>query len=101
MRLPGQLLDTPPVGDTLVTVTLGNTDGVDDLVLLEHAGDADLLLEVGTGKLDLVGDGTAVDLDLHEVGLLLLEAGLGVQYFLMRSSSRVTDCPLFSACFLA
>jgi hypothetical protein len=77
MRLPGQLLDTPPVGDTLVTVTLGNTDGVDDLVLLEHAGDADLLLEVGTGKLDLVGDGTAVDLDLHEVGLLLLEAGLG------------------------
>lgn len=77
VRLPGQLLDTPPVGDTLVTVTLGNTDGVDDLVLLEHAGDADLLLEVGAGKLDLVSDGTAVDLDLHEVGLLLLEAGLG------------------------
>ena len=77
MGLSGKLLGTPSSGNTFVTVTLGNGDNVDDLVLLEDAGDLNLLLEVGSCEFDLVGDGSTVDLDLHEVGLLLLEAGLG------------------------
>lgn len=77
MSLSGKLLGTPSSGNTLVTVTLGDGNDIDDLVLLEDGRDLDLLLEVGSGKLDLVGDGSTVDLDLHEVGLLLLETGLG------------------------
>lgn len=81
MGLSGKLLGTPSMGGTLVTLTLGDGNGVDHLVLLENRGDVDGLLEVLSGKLDLVSDGTTVDLDLGEVGLLLLKGsllGLGV-----------------------
>ena len=37
--LARKLLGTPPVGDTLETVTLGHRNDVDDLVLLEHGAD--------------------------------------------------------------
>ena len=33
--------------------------------------DGDLLFEVFTGKVDLIGDGSTVQLDFHDVGLLL------------------------------
>jgi hypothetical protein len=74
--LARKLLGSPTVGNTLESVTLGDTDDVDVLVLLEDRRNVDGLLEVGLGELDLVGDGTSVDLDLHKVGLLLGEAGL-------------------------
>ena len=74
--LARKLLGTPTGGDTLVTVTLGDGDAVNDLVLLEDGADLDGLLEETVGKVDLVSDGTTVDLDLHKVGLLLLERGL-------------------------
>lgn len=74
--LSGQLLGSPSVGNTFETVTLGNTNDVDDLVLLEDRGDIDSLFKVVLGELDLVGNGTTVDLDLHQVGLLLLKTGL-------------------------
>jgi hypothetical protein len=77
MSLSGKLLGTPSSGDTFVTVTLGDGNDIDDLVLLEDGGNLNLLFEVGSGKLDLVGNRSTVDLDLHEVGLLLLETGLG------------------------
>ena len=77
MGLSGKLLGTPSSGDTLVTVTLGDGNDIDDLVLLEDGRDLNLLLKVGSCEFDLVGDGSTVDLDLHEVGLLLLETGLG------------------------
>jgi len=77
MSLSGKLLGTPSSGDTLVTVTLGDGNDIDDLVLLEDGRDLNLLLKVGSCEFDLVGDGSTVDLDLHEVGLLLLETGLG------------------------
>jgi len=77
MSLSGKLLGTPSSGDTLVTVTLGDGNDIDDLVLLEDGRNLDLLLKVGSCEFDLVGDGSTVDLDLHEVGLLLLETGLG------------------------
>ena len=74
--LPGKPGNTPSVGNTLSSVTGGDSDDIDDLVLLEDGLDVDGLLEVSLGELDLVGDGTSVDLDLHQVGLLLGQAGL-------------------------
>ena len=81
VSLTGQLGSTPTGGDTLVTVTLGNSNDVDHLVLLEDAVDLDGLLEQVAGEVDLVADRATVDLDLHQVRLLLLErrlADLGV-----------------------
>jgi hypothetical protein len=74
--LTRKLLGAPTVSDTLETVTLGDGDDVDDLVLLEDGVDLDRLLEETVGVVDLVRDGTTVDLDLHKVRLLLRKAGL-------------------------
>ncbi|RUP51504.1 hypothetical protein BC936DRAFT_147775 [Jimgerdemannia flammicorona] len=66
----GKLFGTVTVGDTLETVTLGDADDVDHLVLLEDGVDVDRLLEVLTGPLDL-----------HDVGFFLADlelANLGV-----------------------
>lgn len=76
VSLTGQLGGTPTAGDTLETVTLGDSNDVDHLVLLEDAVDLNGLLEEVAGEVNLVGNGTTVDLDLHEVGLLLLEGSL-------------------------
>ena len=57
-------------------MTLGDGNHVDDLVLLEHRLDVEGLLKVLLGEVDLLGDGTTVNLHLHKVRLLLLEAGL-------------------------
>ena len=75
--LARELLGAPTAGDTRETVTLGDGDAVDHLVLLEDAGHLDGLLEESVTELNLVGDAATVDLDLHQVGLLLLERGLG------------------------
>lgn len=74
--LPGKLLGAPTSSNTLVTVTLGNGDDVNGLVLLEDRLDVNGLLEVLLGEVNLVRDGATVDLDLHQVRLLLLEASL-------------------------
>lgn len=76
VSLTGQLGGTPTAGDTLETVTLSDSNDVDHLVLLEDAVDLDGLLEEVAGEVNLVGNGTTVDLDLHKVGLLLLEGSL-------------------------
>ena len=75
--LARKLLGTPTGGDTVVSVTLGDGDDIDHLVVLEDGGDLDGLLEETVAVRDLVGNGTTVDLDLHKVGLLLLERSLG------------------------
>merc|ERR1711939_316059 len=74
--LARELLGAPTVGDTLEPVTLRDTDNVDVLVLLKDGRDVDRLFKVRLGKVDLVGDRAAVDLDLHQVRLLLREARL-------------------------
>merc|ERR1711865_1114453 len=71
--LARKLGHTPAGDDTLVTLTLGDGNGVDLLVLLEDGTDRDGLLEKGLDEGDLVGDGATVDLDLADVGLLLAE----------------------------
>jgi len=64
------------MGDTLEAMALGNTNNIDNLVLLEDGGNRDLLLEQAVGEGDLVRDAATVDLDLHQVRLLLFETGL-------------------------
>lgn len=76
MGLSVQSRDTESLDDTTCSLTAGNTNGVEALALLEDLSDADLLLEVVLGPVDLVGDGSTVDLDLHDVGLVLAEAEL-------------------------
>jgi len=76
VSLARKLLGTPTGGDTGETVTLGDSDNVDHLVLLENRVDSNFLLEQSLGEVDLVGNGATVDLDFHQVGLLLLEGSL-------------------------
>merc|ERR1719173_228081 len=52
-------------------MTLGHSDDVNHLILSEHLADRHLLLKVLTGKVDLVSNGASVELDLHDVSLLL------------------------------
>ena len=72
--LARQLLGTPTGSHTLVTLTLGNTNNVDVLVLREQAANIHSLLKETVGKVHLLRDRATVDLDLHKVGLLLLQA---------------------------
>jgi hypothetical protein len=57
-------------------VTPRDGNDVDVLVLLEQRLGVERLLERRLGEVDLVGDAAAVDLDLHHVRLLLLQARL-------------------------
>ena len=75
--LSRKLLGSPSAGDTGETVTLGDGDNIDHLVVLEDGADVDWLLEETVAVRDLIGDAATVDLNLHKVGLLLLERGLG------------------------
>jgi len=63
--------------NTLGSVTAGDSDGIDALVLLEDLRDLDFLLELAVSPLDLLGDGTSVNLDLKDVSLLLAKVELG------------------------
>jgi hypothetical protein len=81
VSLTGQALGSPTGGNTLETVTLGDGDGVDELTLLEDGLNGDLLLKETNGVVNLLGDRATVNLDLHDVGLLLAttnKASLGV-----------------------
>jgi len=71
MRLTGKSGDTESLDDTGHTLTAGNTDGINALGLLEDLTNADLLLELLDGESDLLVDGATVDLDLHDVSLVL------------------------------
>ena len=71
VSLTRQLLGVPSGSDSLHSVTLGDSDDIDHLVLSENVLDGNSLLHVLTGELDLVSDAAAVQLDLHDVSLLL------------------------------
>lgn len=74
--LSRKFLGSPSACDTLETVTLGNSNDIDHLILLEDGGDLNWLLEQAGGELNLVSNAATVDLDFHQVGLLLLKRGL-------------------------
>jgi len=48
-------------------VTSGDGNGINHLVHAEDLTDGDFLLEVALGPGDLLGDGSTVELDLHDV----------------------------------
>ena len=73
---PWELLGSPTMGNTLETVTLGDSDDVDVFVLFEDGGDINGFLKEIVSVGDLVRNGSAVQLDLHEVGLLLAQTSL-------------------------
>lgn len=75
VRLSGQSGDAPSGDDALSAVTLGGTAGVEDFAFREDLADSDLGLEEGDAVVDLVGDVATVDLDFHDVSLLLSEVG--------------------------
>jgi len=71
MGLTGKTGNSPTVGNTLVSLTLGNSDNINVLVLGENGVDSNLLLEKALGEGNLGGSiGSSVDLDLHDVSLL-------------------------------
>jgi len=74
--LSRKLLGSPSAGDTGETVTLGNSDNINHLILLEDRADLNWLLKETVTESNLVSNATTVDLDLHQVSLLLLEWGL-------------------------
>jgi len=75
--LAWQLGCAPSLGDTSESVTLGNTNDVEQFILSENLGDSDLLLEAIDGPLDLVSSrSSAVDLNLSDVTLLLAKTKL-------------------------
>jgi len=79
--LSRKLLGSPSAGDTGETVTLGDSDDINHLILLKDGADLDWLLEKTVTEGNLISDATTVNLDLHQVGLLLLKwrlADLGV-----------------------
>jgi len=76
MSLAVKARHTESLDHTLGTLTAGHTDDVSHLVLVEDLADGDFLLEVAVSVLDLVSDGSTVELDLHNVGLVLTELEL-------------------------
>ena len=63
--------DTESLDDTLGTFTSGDGDSINHLIVLENFTDGDFSFEFGDSPVDLSGDVTTVNLDFHEVSLLL------------------------------
>lgn len=82
MGLTWETGDSPTSGDTLESVSLGNSNDIEVLVLSKDGIDSDLFFEEGLGEGDLSGGISSIDLDLHNVRLLdskveLLDLGMG------------------------
>mmetsp|Transcript_11521 Transcript_11521/g.25350 ORF Transcript_11521/g.25350 Transcript_11521/m.25350 type:complete len:248 (+) Transcript_11521:619-1362(+) len=70
MGLTRKTGDSPTGGNTLVTVSLGDSEDINELVLGEDRVDGDLLFEERLGKVNLgLSIGTSVNLNLHDVSL--------------------------------
>jgi len=74
--LSGKSASSPTSGDTFVTMTLGHSDDVNVLVQGENSSNWDFLLKVLLGKLNFVLGVSSIDLNFHDVGLLLSEVEL-------------------------
>lgn len=73
VRLPRKLLGAPSAGDALEAMTLCHRNAVDHLILLKDRSDLDWLLEKAFAEIDLFSYRPSVDLDFHQVSLLLLK----------------------------
>jgi len=71
VSLPWQLLGVPSRGDTLESLALGNTNDINHFVLGEDIFHRNGLLKMVPCPCNLVSDRSTVELDLHEMSLLL------------------------------
>lgn len=110
VSLPRQLLGVPTRSNTLHSVTFGYTNDINHLVLSEHILYGNGLLHMLTSPLKLLLNGAPVELDFHNVSLLLTafqQGHLGVsdhtddlnKTALIKPSSNIlmytrTDCRL-------
>ena len=62
VSLPGKLLGVPSAGDSLESMTVGDSNDVNHLILSKHGSDWNLLLEVVPGKGNLIGDRSTIKL---------------------------------------
>jgi hypothetical protein len=76
VSLTGKAGDAPTSDDTFESVTLGCTNGVDHLVHGEHGTHRHHALKQLVTEVCLLCDSSTVDLDLHQVGLLLAKVDL-------------------------
>ena len=69
----GKTGDTPTGDHTFVPLTLGDANDVNHFILLKDGIHRHLLLKKLVAIVNLVCNGATVNLDLHEMGLLLLQ----------------------------
>lgn len=74
MGLSWKSVDTESLDNTGSSLTSGNGNGINHLVLLEDFSNGDFLLELGSSPFDLLGGGSSVNLDFHKMSLLLSES---------------------------
>nr|TKS15604.1 cytochrome P450 81D11-like [Populus alba] len=65
---------TPTSDHTLIALSLGYTNNVNHFIFLENSINRNLLLKETVCKVNLLGNIPAVDLDLHQMGLLLFQS---------------------------
>ena len=61
------------VSRTFETLSLGDSDHIDDFIAVKHLLNVDGFLKVLPSPVHLVGYATTVHLDLHDVGTLLMK----------------------------
>lgn len=76
VSLAWKLGSTPTGSDTTETFTVGDTDNIDVLILLNDRGAFNFFFKVSNSPVDFVGDGATVQLDLQKMSLLLTDASL-------------------------
>jgi hypothetical protein len=73
MRFSVKSLDTESSNNTLHTETFSDTVNINALVHLEDIADSNFLFEEVLAEINLIGCGTTVNLDFHNVSFLLSE----------------------------
>ena len=68
---------SPSLNHTSVTMTLGDTNHVNHLILSEDGRDRNLLLEKLGAEINFIRNRSSVDLDLDDLSLLLTDLSLG------------------------
>jgi len=71
VSLSGQFTNSPTSCDSLKSVSFGDSQNIDHLGMSEDGIDRYWLLEETVGEVNLLGDGSSVDLDFSNVGFLL------------------------------
>jgi len=71
VSLSSKLLGTESLDDTLSTLTLGDTDGINALVAFENFTNGDFLFELAPGPVNFLGNSATVNLDFQNLGLVL------------------------------